>query len=348
MLDGHGEDLPPGFHHGPLSGRRERNAADALAHVFPGFLSPRKVAGHLNGQGGRFTRGQVQRVEGPVPLIEEVGGIEGQVLDVRASKTSDLGYVLRGHVITPHVHGRVPVGQEVDGVPDPLGLDVRRLLIGQEHLALVVGVEDAEGRILPSPVHPPLFVPTPHPIHREGGSVWRKGDIGGPLGGHHDFRSPLAADRPDPVEAHGGSFPGGGVKDARTIPGPTTDHGGGRVKGQALRRAAIDANDVHAGGAVAVGREGDGPAIRGQVGVAFHRSRAGDAPGIPTVHPCNPDIGSVDKDDVIVIHVGLFQQQRAGILPEQKGGCEGEKKGRCESHGAARWQQASCHHNGGL
>ena len=312
LVRGHGEDLAPGLEEGPLARGRERRGADVRAHVDPPGLGPGEVAPHGDVQALQVAGGGIQEVDPAVLLHRQDPVAPGERLRVGVDEVGELFQLSRGHVVGPHVHGVVPVRQEVDRVPHPHGLDVRGPLVREPDLLVRVDVQEDEGGVLSPPVVPPLRVPPGHGIHRDPGPVRGEAAVEAPVAGEHLGGAPVGRDRPETVHGVGRHLPPGGVEDPGAVGGPAPDQGRRRIPGQPLRLAAGHRHHVHGGHPRPVGAEGQPAAVGAQVGIALHRRGARDAPRLSPDPIRDPDVAAVGEGDVLGAHRGL--PEHAGPL----------------------------------
>ena len=329
VLGRDGEDLAPALEERAHAGGGQRRVLERAADIFPVRAQPGEIAAHgdVDAVGGAAAR--IVEVDVAALLVDDRAAARAsaarvQALDVEVGVAGDLADRARAGVVGPDVRGPVPVGEEVDLVAEPDGIEVVAVVPRNLLERPVVRVDDPHRVDLTAAVASPLGVVEAALLVGEARAV------GGEVAGHaprnrHLLWQPAAGvDREEPGVRDRRARASGIEDDTAAVVRPADDLVRSRVPGEAFGVPSFGGQDVDIGIAVVLGAEGDVPAVRGEVRVGLLALEGGEAPGLASGTVNDPQVVGIRERDV---------RRADRRLAHEAGGLLGGGGGRGEGEG---------------
>ena len=314
--------------HRPHARGRQPSEVDAVGHLDVMGAHGRQVAAHFHLHGPRPAGGEVVEVE-LAELVVDDGARAGRGGgDVRPRVLQGLGHLLRRRVVDEQGGGAVAVGEEVDAVTDPHGIEVagalpRDLLDGGVGEP---GDPDRRGQAaavaLPGHVDARRAAAVPARHVGEMGTVGREGALLG-RGQRQGLRqsAPLDGDGVEPVRERAVAARAEDHPLAVRRPAHRAVDAG--VPGQAAGDAAGDRHEIDVPVAVVLAGEGEPLAVGREGGVGLDADSGGQPAGLSPLAPHHPEVPRVSEGDLRPAEDRSPQQR---LSPRRHGCEEGEKQ----------------------
>ncbi len=333
LLRGHGQDLPVRLEERALPRGRDVRAQDLLGFQLREVRARLgKVPCHPHVDDVVPAAREVDEVQRAELLVDDDPGPGGRSLDVQALVLDHLRHLPAAGVVREQAHGAASVGEEIDLVPDPHGVEVVRVLPRDLLQGEVGEVDDPDGLGLSAPVALPGRLPL------EGGNVGQLRAVGredavvGHGQGHLGGEAPLHRNR----EELGGvraARPMRREEDPLAVRGPAHRLVGVRVIRQPPRHSAGGRHQVDVRVAVVLPGERDRGAVGREEGPGLGSRAGGEALRLAPLARHHPEVAREGERDPGLAHRRPAQEQGplAGAAG-RAGGQENEQDGDEPSH----------------
>ena len=320
VLTRHGDDLAPRLEDRALSVRSDRRPADRAAHFLPARSRGQAVAPHANLQALDLLGVRVVGMNRPALLEHHHAGSAGNVPHVELTRGGHLLRLPRTRLVAPQVHHSVAVGAEVDETTEPRREGVVGVLARDLLDVVRFGIVDPH----PIGATSAVALPAAECVAKRGvGDAFRVRSVGGVRRTRNRERLRGAARDRRTVEAR--------LRSARLAPArkdhvrrvgvPTLDVVAAGVKREAPGDPAVDRQEVDVGVALVLRRVRHPRAVGAQVRARLPAHVAGEAACIPPAAGRDPEIVSVDEDDVLGGDRRVLQEECLvrGLRPRRRG-----------------------------
>src|SRR4029079_13743508 len=129
------DDLAPIFKSRSHAGWRDRGVAHVVATLHEARSCLPEIGGHADGEFATVARRcRIENVQVAGLLVDELPGSRAHVENGEVLVRGEAANLLRARVVRVDVELAVAIGAEVDGVADPLRVDVVRATFGLRNL----------------------------------------------------------------------------------------------------------------------------------------------------------------------------------------------------------------------